>query len=254
MSSIANIDKARRARFVVRYTACFTIVTVIIDTCRDRDGINWSLCCQQWRLWARMPTCWHRKWRHLFVPRWISTASEHGFMRRSLLLDHSVYQFYHHHHRHRYKFLFPTNVKWCTAGMQLQTPAATTPAISHKWLRRVFVAASQLCIICSLSYERESCNGSTCIVMGLYSVSDVDECRYSNGGCEHSCLNTQGSYECLCNVGFKLAADRKRCENQGLNSNHLYVAPPGSYIHLVCTCICWTVRFSVRINAEHYIW
>ena len=33
---------------------------------------------------------------------------------------------------------------------------------------------------------------------------DVNECQMLNGGCEHHCINTNGSYVCKCNKGFFL--------------------------------------------------
>ena len=40
---------------------------------------------------------------------------------------------------------------------------------------------------------------------------DVDECQLSNGGCEHHCINTNGSYTCNCNKGFFLDSNGKTC-------------------------------------------
>ena len=43
-------------------------------------------------------------------------------------------------------------------------------------------------------------------------VSDVDECESDKGGCQHKCLNTDGSFRCECQEGFKLQTDKKTCE------------------------------------------
>jgi len=43
-------------------------------------------------------------------------------------------------------------------------------------------------------------------------VADVDECRDSHGGCEHECVNSQGSYQCVCHEGYSLRPDRRTCE------------------------------------------
>ncbi|XP_027708388.1 signal peptide, CUB and EGF-like domain-containing protein 2 isoform X2 [Vombatus ursinus] len=40
---------------------------------------------------------------------------------------------------------------------------------------------------------------------------DVDECLFSNGGCQHTCVNTVGSYECQCKEGFFLSDDQHTC-------------------------------------------
>ena len=44
----------------------------------------------------------------------------------------------------------------------------------------------------------------------LYST-DINECLTNNGGCDHTCINTEGSFECLCNTSYILAADNKTC-------------------------------------------
>ena len=40
---------------------------------------------------------------------------------------------------------------------------------------------------------------------------DINECESNNGGCSHSCVNTAGSYVCMCNPGYQLGADAKQC-------------------------------------------
>ena len=40
---------------------------------------------------------------------------------------------------------------------------------------------------------------------------DVDECQNDNGGCEHTCINTPGSYLCECDNGYSLAEDGHMC-------------------------------------------
>lgn len=51
-------------------------------------------------------------------------------------------------------------------------------------------------------------------------ISDVNECEkaigglISNGGCQHKCNNTVGSFNCSCNDGFKLAEDLATCEGK----------------------------------------
>ena len=32
--------------------------------------------------------------------------------------------------------------------------------------------------------------------------TDINECVDNNGGCEQVCMNTDGSYNCLCEAGF----------------------------------------------------
>jgi len=64
--------------------------------------------------------------------------------------------------------------------------------------------------------------------------SDVDECRVNNGGCEHDCFNTIGSFECRCRNGYFLAANGKNC----IGRNY------------VCLSVCLSVC-SVFLDASH---
>ncbi|XP_023563372.1 signal peptide, CUB and EGF-like domain-containing protein 2 isoform X2 [Octodon degus] len=40
---------------------------------------------------------------------------------------------------------------------------------------------------------------------------DVDECLENNGGCQHTCVNAMGSYECRCKEGFFLSDNQHTC-------------------------------------------
>lgn len=44
-----------------------------------------------------------------------------------------------------------------------------------------------------------------------FSFADVDECQIHNGGCQHRCVNTFGSYYCECKPGFRLHTDGRTC-------------------------------------------
>ncbi|XP_047229438.1 bone morphogenetic protein 1-like isoform X3 [Girardinichthys multiradiatus] len=45
--------------------------------------------------------------------------------------------------------------------------------------------------------------------------SDIDECSKGNGGCQHECLNTFGSYRCQCRSGFMLHDNQHDCKEAG---------------------------------------
>ena len=45
-------------------------------------------------------------------------------------------------------------------------------------------------------------------------VLDINECLTNEGGCEHNCSNTMGSFECLCQQGFILASDGLQCDGK----------------------------------------
>ena len=40
---------------------------------------------------------------------------------------------------------------------------------------------------------------------------DRNECETDNGGCDHKCVNKNGTFECKCNDGYKLEDDKKTC-------------------------------------------
>ncbi len=43
---------------------------------------------------------------------------------------------------------------------------------------------------------------------------DVDECLEGTDGCEGTCRNTIGSYQCMCPLGFRLGLDGHICEGK----------------------------------------
>lgn len=52
---------------------------------------------------------------------------------------------------------------------------------------------------------------NTVIQHGPRCPADVDECKFNNGGCQHTCVNTMGSYECRCKEGFFLSDNQHTC-------------------------------------------
>ena len=69
---------------------------------------------------------------------------------------------------------------------------------------------------------------------------DVDECVTNNGGCDHYCTNTIGSFVCSCYPGYTLDGDGRTCLGK-LRSWIEDVLPFAvkfiilCYIHLRCT-------------------
>lgn len=47
--------------------------------------------------------------------------------------------------------------------------------------------------------------------IALTSVSDMEMCSSVQHGCEHQCVNTPGSYYCVCPEGQLLQDDSKSC-------------------------------------------
>lgn len=81
--------------------------------------------------------------------------------------------------------------------------------------------------------------------------ADKDECAVNNGGCQHVCKNTVGSYECACHNGFTLHENKHDCKEgkiqgfidhnvKGSNSetlsieqnNHRLLTGDGLFFHL----------------------
>lgn len=62
-------------------------------------------------------------------------------------------------------------------------------------------------------------NGKSCVgmlqcrvVMTIFTfIIDTNECNTNNGGCDHICINADGSYQCLCGTGFTLGSDERNC-------------------------------------------
>lgn len=44
----------------------------------------------------------------------------------------------------------------------------------------------------------------------------MDECASGHGGCEHHCTNLAGSFQCSCEVGYRLDEDRRGCSRESL--------------------------------------
>ena len=46
---------------------------------------------------------------------------------------------------------------------------------------------------------------------GYILILVTDECLSNNGGCSHSCWNTDGSFYCSCPSGYTMSSDNKTC-------------------------------------------
>lgn len=47
-------------------------------------------------------------------------------------------------------------------------------------------------------------------------TSDIDECLQNGRICNNGrCINTDGSFHCVCNAGFHVTRDGKNCEGNG---------------------------------------
>lgn len=54
-------------------------------------------------------------------------------------------------------------------------------------------------------------------------ITDIDECLAENGGCDHRCQNSAGSFQCYCKRGYRLDEDRRSCVCELLLSLNCFV-------------------------------
>ena len=59
---------------------------------------------------------------------------------------------------------------------------------------------------------------------------DINECNTNNGGCQHTCTNTAGSYYCECNTGYELTSNGHTCSGNVIMAMGNLLS---SIIHLV---------------------
>lgn len=68
------------------------------------------------------------------------------------------------------------------------------------------------------------------------SLTDKDECSKDNGGCQHECINTVGSYVCQCRHGFVLHENKHDCKEGGFHlhpaCSHTGVRMAGMHVHV----------------------
>ena len=89
----------------------------------------------------------------------------------------------------------------------------------------------------------------------LIFLKDIDECEYLSTVCNYTnsiCINTRGSYQCVCNAGFSKGEDDSACYDndeclitKDICENYIYtecINMPGSYD---CKCI---TGFSRNLN------
>ena len=79
---------------------------------------------------------------------------------------------------------------------------------------------------------RHVCSSKNQILMYdiMYGCSvDVQECHNgANGGCEHVCINSQGSYRCECSMGYYLLSNGRNCSGETNESQSPIQWNPGA--------------------------
>ncbi|XP_078583742.1 CUB and sushi domain-containing protein 3-like [Branchiostoma floridae x Branchiostoma japonicum] len=71
---------------------------------------------------------------------------------------------------------------------------------------------------CDTGYDLIGDSSSTCQAdrswsSNFPSCSEIDECLAANGGCDHACTNTAGSFYCSCVADYNLNADGFTCDD-----------------------------------------
>ncbi len=51
-------------------------------------------------------------------------------------------------------------------------------------------------------------------------LSDINECTEENGGCNQTCTNSIGSYQCSCRSGYLLSQDGRGCDSKYIYNLH----------------------------------
>ena len=75
--------------------------------------------------------------------------------------------------------------------------------------------------------DGRSCQGKMLLVIVIIKsftfnfLLDIDECADDNGGCDDTCINTNGSYSCQCSDGLRVLPDKKSCEREPAEKLHV---------------------------------
>ena len=59
-------------------------------------------------------------------------------------------------------------------------------------------------------------------ILLLHISIDINECETANGGCQHSCTNTIGSFNCSCYTGYQLDENGLNCSGERSWNNKLF--------------------------------
>eukprot|EP00105_Crassostrea_gigas_P024115 XP_011444257.1 PREDICTED: sushi, von Willebrand factor type A, EGF and pentraxin domain-containing protein 1 isoform X2 [Crassostrea gigas] len=109
--------------------------------------------------------------------------------------------------------------QWTASAPKCIKTTCPIPAIKNGRVSSTTLPKFQetLTVTCDVGYI---VNGSATITCGddrnfdaVPNCIDQNECDTTNGGCSQNCMNTEGSFYCTCNAGYKLNADKRQCDD-----------------------------------------
>lgn len=95
----------------------------------------------------------------------------------------------------------------------------------------------------------------SCLPLFLSLPADIDECQVHNGGCQHRCVNTRGSYYCECHIGSRLHVDKRTCLGEVVILRRLLIYSVSFLLEVANLYLDWqkhTVVAKERTSTENF--
>ncbi|XP_070549842.1 uncharacterized protein [Ptychodera flava] len=100
------------------------------------------------------------------------------------------------------------------AAVQWDSPTATDNSGDSVTVDSTHTSGSLFAIgTTQIEYQFEDGYSNSVAYRFQVTVNDYDECEVDNGQCQHNCVNTEGSYNCTCNIGYQLNSGRHNCDD-----------------------------------------
>lgn len=94
-----------------------------------------------------------------------------------------------------------------------------------------------------------------CFVLFCFLALDIDECIQNGVLCKNGrCVNTDGSFQCICNAGFELTTDGKNCVGKISSSYVSGIGLPILEIVLHSAVAQWWLRIAFCIIRHDLRW
>ena len=77
--------------------------------------------------------------------------------------------------------------------------------------------------------------------LNLLLFLDVNECETLNGGCQHQCVNKNGSYVCECNEKYVMDGNGKTCSGKlkiRMSCDTYFKCARKKLVNVICCLIC----------------